>query len=65
MESYVICCNDSVECVVLDTEKVAQAKLERMREEYYALTLHIWPDKKTYRQECFWHIHTVPFIGGC
>lgn len=72
MKAHVICCNDSVEFVVLYDEEKAKAKLEQLaRNDFnrqpYGWTIgtsHIGTDAewKAYRHRCYWHIHTVEVV---
>jgi hypothetical protein len=71
--AHVICCNDSVEHVVIGTEEQAQAKLEELAKEHFdrfggntgeyddhSLYRHLGETPyERYRQRLYWHIHTV------
>jgi len=55
MDAYVICCNDSVEFVVIDDEARAEAKLQELRVAYDLKN----PPQHKYSAPRYWHIHTV------
>lgn len=59
MDAHVICCNDSVEFVVLNDEAKAKTKLEELRTDYYARHKWHFKNEAEYRIRCYWHIHTV------
>jgi len=65
-KAYVICANDSVECVSMDEEK-AEGELERIAKERYDATngFNSFGRKMSYeeyRRQVYWHIHEVPVI---
>jgi len=71
-EAHVICCNDSVEHVVVGTKEAARLKLRILADAYYKRMggdAHWRPEMRwsnaetpyeAFRQRCYWHIHTVP-----
>lgn len=61
--AHVICCNDSVEAVVLDDEAKAAAQLEILRQAYYARNKGTWHNEQHYRDVCYWHIHSVSVLS--
>ena len=73
MSAYVICCNDSVEYVVVpsssgsDAEAEAQAKLklEELAKDYYDRhQLRFEMDYAAYRKRYYWHIHETPWVSA-
>ena len=69
--AYVICCNDSVEAVVADDKRLAEAVLEELKEKGFSnwATLcscgpyHQDMDRDDYADVYYWHIHTADFRG--
>ena len=64
---YVICCNDSVEAVVVDDEKLAKKELERLAKKHYDSFFELTHPMETYvayRRQHYWHIHSVPILVG-
>lgn len=68
MKAYVICCNDSIEFVVLDDEgkakekkeEMAKVDFERCKRQYI---LKEWEDYNEYRSIYYWHLHNVEYIS--
>jgi hypothetical protein len=69
-DAHVICCNDSVEYVVLGSlmranekmEELARAMYERQGEAHWRDQMRYSTAKSPYaafRDRCYWHIHTV------
>lgn len=70
-DAHVICCNDSVEYVLLGSEEAAEVKLEQLAKEYFDKCGggNHWPPRtfqprpmnsyEVYRQQIRWHIKTV------
>lgn len=61
MKAYVICCNDSVEYVVLDDEEKANKKKEELAEKHFNSCKWSYKDYEEYRKLAYWHLHDV----GC
>jgi len=73
MQAHVICCNDSVEHVVIGTEAQAQTKLEELRaadfernkwsyQEVRGLSnpsVVLQTREDVYKHRYYWHIHTA------
>ena len=59
MEAHVICCNDSVEYVVIDNEQKAIWKMAELKADYFERNKWTFKTEKEYGQRCYWHIHTV------
>ena len=59
MRAHVICCNDSVEAVVLGDHELAKAETQRLKQEY--LKRHPWFTEDEARAG-YWHYHTVDLI---
>jgi hypothetical protein len=62
-KAYVICCNDSVEFVVIDDEKAANEKLKELKIKSYETTkLEVHIDSfEDYERAQFWNIHEVNY----
>ncbi len=60
--AHVICCNDSVEYVVVDDEAAAEIKKDELSKRDYD-TRYKWtyPTYEEYKHTLYWHIHSV----GC
>jgi len=61
MKAYVICCNDSIEYVVLDSSIVANTKKEELKKEHFTKNKHAFDDYESYEHRCYWHLHEVPY----
>lgn len=59
--SHVICCNDSVEFVVVGSDDAVRTKLIELRAAHRKSVAH-WPEAE-YRARCHWHVRTVGFNG--
>lgn len=71
--AYVICCNDSVEHVVLDNVEIANQELvarqkrgyeqqkAHWQSQYQSLGRHYVNAFDYYKSICYWHIHTVRY----
>jgi hypothetical protein len=66
--AYVICCNDSIEFIVIDDYEKAEMKLSELRNKYRNDWLKKYIDTsmfdfyyKQYNNSFFWHIHTVEY----
>ncbi len=60
MVAHVICCNDSVEAVVIGNQSDALIKKEEMSKDAFEKVK--WQYGRDYERYChtfFWHIHTV------
>lgn len=60
-EAYVICCNDSVEAVVLNDKSRAEEKMELLAQAHYNRNPGNWESYESYRQLCYWHLHDVEY----
>ena len=61
-KAHVICCNDSIEYVVLDNEEQALIKLEEIaRGKYEKFYKWEFEDYEEYRKRLYWHLHTVKY----
>ena len=58
----VICCNDSVEAVVLPTSKKPSREIKESLAEGHYGRLKTSDTYGEYRSHYYWHIHTVPFF---
>ena len=56
--AHVICCNDSVEAVVLGTVDEAEEKAKEMKQNYVAK--HCLPEDRA--EALYFHVHTVPVM---
>lgn len=61
MKAYVICCNDSVEFVVLNSEEKANIKKDALKEEHFERNKHTFKNREQYENRCFWHLHDVSY----
>lgn len=68
--AHVICCNDSVELVVIGSEQLAKERLEHMAQFHFEKSKNnltfFRPDLKPYdeyRMRCFWHFKTVKVLS--
>jgi len=61
MKAYIICCNDSVELVVLNDEGKAEGIKEEMAKADFKRST-TWKDYEEYRNICYWHLHDVEYI---
>lgn len=59
MQAHVICCNGSVEAVVIGSYTKADLKKEELAYGHYTETKQNWRSYKCYRERCYWHFHTV------
>jgi hypothetical protein len=60
VKAHVICVNDSVEYVVIDSEFKAQAKLLELKEGYFEHNRWlVGQNRDEYEARFYWHIHTV------
>jgi len=57
--AHVICCNDSVEFVVIDNEVAAKDKIQELAEENYVRNRWNFKSYEEYRKIYYWHIHSV------
>lgn len=58
-KAHVICCNDSIEAVVIGSEDFVKAETARLREEYFKRVP--WMREEN-RAQLYWHHHTVDLI---
>lgn len=62
MKAYVICCNDSVEYVVLNDEDAANIKKEELKNEYFEKNKHhLFDGYESYERICYWHLQDVSY----
>ena len=59
MKAHVICCNDSVQHVVIGSEEQAEKKRKELKKSYFKRNKHNFNSAEEYALQCFWHIHTV------
>lgn len=59
---YVICCNDSLECAVLEDEERAKQKLVELKEAYYAQNNWNFRSREEFNNIHYWHIHTIEAV---
>lgn len=65
MKAHVICCNDSIEYVVLDDEPLAIGKMLELKNAYFERNKWAFNgDQEAYNRRCYWHIHTVGYEAG-
>ena len=65
MNAHVICCNDSIEYVVLDDEPLAIGKMLELKNAYFERNKWAFnDDQEAYIRCCYWHIHTVNYEAG-
>jgi hypothetical protein len=65
MIAHVICCNDSVEGVVVEGEDIANLAMEKAKRAYFEKRKWAWPEGyESYERQCYWHIHTVPCLSA-
>lgn len=58
-KAHVICCNDSIELVVIDNVELADRRLKELRDAYYERSRWNWQNREHYECVCYWHIHVV------
>ena len=61
MDAYVICCNDSIEHVVLDRETIANIKLVKLKKDFFERNKFNYKDFAEYEHLCYWHLHHVAY----
>lgn len=67
--AHVICCNDSVQFVVMNDLVLATAKLAELKQAYFeqnkssfAVIVPGQTSEQIYNQRCYWHIRSVEGI---
>lgn len=61
MKAYVICCNDSVEFIVLNSRTAANIKKDELKKEYFKKNSHSFSNIIDYENQCYWHLHAVSY----
>ena len=62
MKAHVICCNDSVEFVVVGSSMDAEDKMDVLSAQHRAKYFDNYYVTEEYKDIHFWHIHTVDVI---
>lgn len=62
MKAYVICCNDSIEKVVLSNKESAQKVLGSLSKKSYDRHKFDYATYKDYQKMFYWHLHKVEVI---
>ena len=71
MKAFVICCNDSIEAVVLEDEVLAEGKIEELKDSDYDKNKSHWITEvrnskidpwDNYCRRMYWHLHEVDVI---
>lgn len=64
--AHIICCNDSMELVVLDNEEQAQVKLNELADQHYdkaaMLNGQRFASRNYYNSIYYWHIHDIEYF---
>ena len=63
MPAYVICCNDNIKHVVLNSEVIATAKLQELKDKFFLDNQFHYKNYEEYEQQCYWHLHNVPYTN--
>ncbi len=61
MKAYVICCNDSVEYVVLNDIDAANTKKEELKNECFEKNKWLFDDYESYERMCYWNLQDVAY----
>ena len=61
MKAYVICCNDCVQYVILNSEAAAITKKNELKAQYFKKMKWQFDSYEEYDNRYFWHLHEVSY----
>ncbi len=64
MNAYVICCNDSVEYVVLDDANRAREKMLELEDAFFKRSRGLFLSREHYENLCHWRVCTARYEAG-